>query len=201
MKIKIQKNIDNPDFVYILVDEQAWKEVHKKLFIKNLSEVFSCKTKEELEETYERVEKKRSLNYVLWHLSRKSFFIAPIREKLEKRKISPSTISYVIAKCEEYGFLDDEKEGQQYVRSQARKGVGTYLIAEKLKQRSGWDREKVRIHIDQCLSQEDQKSAIQDLIKKRYGSKNLTDPKTKQKAYNFLRRRGFPVEYILEYLQ
>ncbi|MCK4934152.1 MAG: regulatory protein RecX [Simkaniaceae bacterium] len=200
MKIKIQKNIDNPDFVYILVDEQAWKEVHRKLFIKNLSEVLSCKTKEALEETYERIEKKRSLNYVLWHLSRKSFFIAPIREKLEKRKISPDTITYVIAKCEEYGFLNDEKEGQQYVRSQARKGVGTYLIIEKLQHRSGWQREQVRSSVDKWLSQEDQKSMVHALIKKRYGSKDLTDPKTKQKAFNFLRRRGFPVEYILEYL-
>lgn len=200
MKIKIKKKIDHPEFLFILVDSNPWKEVCKKLFTSCLGKIKECKTKSELNETFDELERKVALNYVLRLLSYRSYLTDPIRDKLSEKKISPSATQYVIEKCQEYDYLNDDRESKNCIKGQLRRGVGPHLIAQKLRHKSGWQFEKIRSLTDQLVTKEEQLQTIKELIERKYSKLDLSDSKNKQKAFNFLRRRGFPPEYILDQL-
>ncbi len=201
VKINFQKNIDAPEFLFIFVDHNPWKEVCNRLFINHLVKIKKCKTKLELSETFNEVERMVALNYVLRLLSYRSYLTGSVMDKLSHRKISSTAIQYVIEKCQDYDYLNDDRESRNFIKAQLRRGVGTYLIEKKLEGKSGWQFEKIRSLTNQMITKEEQLQMIKKLIKRKYSDLDLRQLKNKQKVSNFLRRRGFSYEYILDQLQ
>lgn len=120
-------------------------------------------------------------------------------KELERRLLlkgySEETVAHVIEKLKSADFINDERFTTDWVASRiGNRPMGRSRMMWELRKK-GIDPETV----DQALEQVDDDKETQmafTLAEKKLGGKSLTDPETKRRLADFLRRRGFHWEVI-----
>ena len=134
------------------------------------------------------------LNYALRLLNRRDYPEKEIREKLIKKFGDKETqeIEAVITYLKEKRFVDDERYSENYAYFKLKRGYGKRRIEHELKNK-GIDEKLIQNAIDGACEQ------AEDVFLKRL--KQLEGKKRKRaKLYQFMLRRGFESEKIMELL-
>lgn len=137
---------------------------------------------------------KRSWNYVLWLLGRKSYTKAQLREKLRKKEATPDVINQVIARLEELKFVNDEDFASMYVQSRYKR-KGRIVLKQELSRKGVSEN-----IIDETLGTLNTETQIENataLLHKHAWRFQKEDPrKNYAKAFAFLARRGFTADVV-----
>ncbi len=134
------------------------------------------------------------LNYALRLLNRRDYPEKEIWEKLIKKFGDKETqeIEAVITYLKEKRFVDDERYSENYAYFKLKRGYGKRRIEHELKNK-GIDEKLIQNAIDGACEQ------AEDVFLKRL--KQLEGKKRKRaKLYQFMLRRGFESEKIMELL-
>ncbi len=134
------------------------------------------------------------LNYALRLLNRRDYPEKEIREKLIKKFGDKETqgIEALITYLKEKRFVDDERYSENYAYFKLKRGYGKRRIEHELKNK-GIDEKLIQNAIDGAHEQ------AEDVFLKRL--KQLEGKKRKRtKLYQFMLRRGFESEKIMELL-
>ena len=135
--------------------------------------------------------------YAMRRLSRQSMLSSALAKALQQRSISEEIIEHLIVEFTRLGYLNDEAWVEGYVRGQTRRKQGPRAIAAKLINK-GIARDEVSEVLSPLKSDEQQKSAILDLLATRYKQRDLKDQRERQKVIASLMRRGFNLSAILD---
>ena len=128
-----------------------------------------------------------------WYSERK------LREKLNKLHYPVSEIDDVIAKCREYGLVNDEALAGDFAQSQSMRGRGSRRIAMEL-YRHGLTGEAAEKALAAIAPNEENscKNALNGKLAS--WAKEPDWRKRREKAFRFLANRGFALDVIYETL-
>ncbi len=169
----------------ILVDEEEWRQIHTDIFGKK-PEIPAIPGPEELAALVDLLELQGVRKYVLNKLSRRSYPSAELEKLLAERLVSEPTVNRILTECRQYGYINDEEWTERFISAQMRKGQGPHVIQQKLRAKG----------VSAPALPNEQLSQIQALLQTKYRTKNLKDPKERQKVVASLARRGFDFDAI-----
>lgn len=194
MKISYGVKDKNRGIGEIKIDGEPWREVSVSIFGRR-PDIPNCQTLEDLEKELENLERKGALKYAIWRLSSKNYLTTELKKKLTEKGVRNSIIEEVIAKCKEYGYLNDQSYIESYVRQQILRKKGPLFIIQKLIAK-GISKHKAQEILSASDCKSDHTDAIKTLLETRYKTKNLCDFRERQKVVLSLLRRGFSLETI-----
>lgn len=127
----------------------------------------------------------------------KSYTTFELRSWLKEKGASEKDIESLLEECQRLGYIDDTQWLASFVRTQRAKRYGKRVIALKLFQKGFSEKD-----ISQALSEEggDEETAIRQLLQSRYRSRDMSDPRQRQKVIASLARRGFSLTSIQKML-
>jgi len=158
--------------------------------------------------------KERAWNYLLFLLSRRSYTVAELRERLLRRGLPEEEAEPLLERLAELRLVDDALYAEQYVSSR-KEARGRILIRQELR-RKGVDPELVDSEVEELTPQQ-QADAATALLEKNAWRYRPSEPaegddsggapddaerfarreqvyKARAKAFGFLARRGFGAE-------
>jgi len=188
--IKIE-SAEKQKFMNILVEGEVWKKIDKNLYSKHLGKIRGCSDKKSLTDLFSVLEEQVALAYVYKLLAMRGYLENQLRKKLKERCFGEKAIEAVLTSCREKGYVNDDREAQGFVEREKRRGQGPRAIQRRLKEKAGGSMEI-------SFTEEEERERLQQLVEKRFP--DLSDMKTKQRAYRFLQRRGFSDHLIREIL-
>ncbi len=190
----------NKEFATITVDGQEWKEVYRKRFRSEFSQIKAFSSLKGLEEGFPAIEQRVLERYVQNLLNFNSYFTIEVKEKLERQQFTSKAIDKVLHIMTKYGYLDDDAYKKRLIRSYQSRGYGARLIEQKLRQKL--KRDLIEEPQEIC-SDEKAKEMVKKWLKKRGVIKDANtplEPKEKQKQIAFLLRKGFSYDIVYEIL-
>jgi regulatory protein len=124
--------------------------------------------------------------------------IAELRERLlEKNWTNEEIVDYVIARLEEYGYLNDEQFAKDFAASKIRqKPQGKRVLQQKLMLKKV-PKETVDVALEKVFEETPEAELVEQAIKKRLRLKGK--PETREdtkKFYDFLLRQGFSYDLV-----
>lgn len=127
-----------------------------------------------------------------------------LREKLRKANRYPEdVIEDTIQFLKQYGYLDDEQLAARYVEAYAA-SRSVREIRQKLFQK-GFSEQVIKnslsVYCEKHDSGQAEQEAAEKLIRKKIGSRGITDEATKKKLYAFLVRKGFSYDQAAKALK
>jgi regulatory protein len=131
----------------------------------------------------------------LKRLSMQAMLSNRLIEFLKIRLVSNRAIEIVLQELNESGFINDKSYVDSFVRVQKARCLGPRAIAQKLALKGIKQNQSLKNL--EAYQPEDQKLAISHLLKTRYASRNLKDPRDKQRTIAALARRGFDFSLII----
>jgi len=193
MGLCLRDNLSDSFLIDVYWDEELLCSVYKKLFLKELSALASTPSRQEFLQVFALLETKLAKRTVVHVLAKKGYLSQELQKKLTAKGFSKAAIEHAIAFGQSGGFIDDEQELKRVIRSELRKGRGSQAILFKLKQKRVPE-EQLHLLREEILKGE--KQALEDWMRKRGISKDVSDRKQRQKLYAQLMRRGFSSEAI-----
>jgi len=126
-----------------------------------------------------------------WHLGRRDHSEKELRQKIGRKTDNQEWIDKVISECFEYGYLNDARFVENFIRSAQNRGFGVTRIKRDLL-RKGVDAQNLftNDHFDYLC-------AAATLLTVKY-NKRLANPNIKQKASAFLQGKGHTFDTILQ---
>ena len=113
-------------------------------------------------------------------------------QKLQQRGFSTQIVDTVIARCEDFGYIDDPRTAQVYVLQLKRKCFGRRYVRQALKKKRLRGATIEKILVENYPGEDEFIHADRLLEKKKKTFANLTDPrKRSDRIYRFLYSRGF----------
>lgn len=198
MKITTQLDQNPAKTFQIFLDDDPWRRGH--LSILRPAELPSqCTTLEEIEELLLQLELKGAKRYVLRRLAKQNLPSQALATLLSKKEVSSQAIEQVLADCMQGGYIDNNAWIEAYIRTQLARKMGPNVIAQKLRLK-GIPSPIITAALQIHASQDQQVEALQRLLATRYRSRDLTQPKEKQKVIAALVRKGFPLSLIFTQL-
>lgn len=122
-----------------------------------------------------------------------------IVSKLGEKGFSKEIVSEVVAFLTEAGYLNDARFARQWARSRMEtRRLGPVRLKGEL-QKKGIAPEEIMAVLG-ALSEETELPLLAEeaLLRKFKGSASLQEPKVRQRAFDFLRRKGFNTDTILK---
>lgn len=129
-----------------------------------------------------------------WHLGRRDHSEKELREKIARKTDNQQWIDTVISECFEYGYLDDARFVENFIRSSQNKGFGSTRIKRDL-QRKGIEQN----HLARVF-EDDPHDYIPDalaLLSAKY-KQRIANQHLKQKAMLFLQSKGHSFDDIFK---
>jgi regulatory protein len=182
------------DTFTLFVDMQPWRDIHTTIFGRK-PRFPKCATLNEWEAQFQELEYRAAKQYALRRLSVKSYLISELHKSLEDRFISEKNIQRVIQDCVNFGFLNDQKWLEGFVRTQLGRRLGPQAIMMKLRAK-GFSQEQAHEALSQLDTREGQQERIQHLLSTRYRKRDLSDYSTRQKVIASLIRKGYSFSEI-----
>ena len=198
--IEIKIDPENRRFLEIWVEGDKWKAVDKGLYKGHLHEISRCRSKEECTLFFSKKERQIALGYAYYLLSRRGYLKRELEEKLKAKKISDEVIQEILLKCEKQGYLDDRREISLFVKRRIERGEGPLMIAMQLRRKGKMAGEEARDCVRRLFADGEQEKQIEKWMKKRYHHNSLRDLKERQRAYRFLRGKGFDEQLVRKVL-
>lgn len=131
-------------------------------------------------------------------MSKQAYTEKQLYLKLEQRELDKEIISELILKLRELNLVNDKTYTQQYINSRKTK-KGPEVLRQELKQK-GITNELIEENISKLDNKQQQQAMLTILEKNQWRLKGNRF-KQRQKAYNFLIRRGFSKALINEVLE
>lgn len=178
--------------IYIVIEEELWKEISQKIFGKNIL-LPSVNSLIEWEHFYQKLEYEKSIAYLSHLILKRSYHSEEIKKHLLENNISLSTIALLLEKSFQWGWLNDTLWLENFLARHQK--LSFQAICFKLYQK-GISKESIASLEDKYSSAQVNNTAIVHLLQTRYRSKNLKDKTQKQKIFGALLRRGFSSEAI-----
>ena len=125
--------------------------------------------------------------------------VKEISERLKKKGFTSGIIKKTVEYLSEINYLNDEDFALAWVRTRLQlRPVGLALLRYQLRQK-GVASETIEKAFADCASQYDECEAASELaLSRRKCYRGLNAQKVKRRLYQYLRRRGFTQEAILE---
>ncbi len=197
MKISVVSG-KRPEFIKILLEGEEWLDGH--IGILGRRPQISGLNQEECEEKLRELEYKGAKRFVIRRLAKRSHYSGELREALAKRFVSTLSINRILYEFEEMGYINDQEWCQAMVRMLQSQKNGPRSIALKLRMK-GVCEELAEAAIAKVCDLGIQRENIQRLLASRYRSRDLTNPKEKQKVVAALVRKGYSFEEIFSELR
>lgn len=121
----------------------------------------------------------------------KSYTTIELRGWLKEKGAPEQIVEKLLTEFQALGYIDDQAYLASFIRVQRSRKYGPRSIALKLMQK-GFSQEEVASSLDQS----DDSETIRQLLETKYRSKNMQDPREKQKVVASLMRRGFSYNQI-----
>lgn len=136
------------------------------------------------------------LQYVYYLLGRQDYTEKKLRQKLgERYPYQAEMHDDCIAKCMEYGYVDDARFAERFVKSLINQKLGPSSIRQKMYAK-GFPGPIIDEVLPGLLDDEILLESARDWRKKWFGEGPINDIKEKQKAYAKLARKGFSSQII-----
>ena len=115
-----------------------------------------------------------------------------LRTKLREGEFPPEAIDAAIEYVRSYHYLDDARYAESFIRSR-KDEKSLFEIRMELKKRGVAD-----ALIEEALqgAEIDERKTVAWLFSKKYGKKDMTDPKIYERAFRYFGTRGFSYEDI-----
>lgn len=192
MNVEILPDDERKGVWHLSVQDDFHREIHSSIFGKRPKFSFY---NGDLAEQFSQKEFERSRYFVLKRLSQRSYSSFELRKQLEDRLVSQQTIEKVIADCVHLGYLDDQAWLEQFVRSQMLRKTGPKMIEAKLYQKKV-PKSFYEPVLSKLATNNEQKDAVQRLMRTRFRNKDLKDFKERQKVFGALVRKGYSFEIV-----
>lgn len=156
----------------------------------NLPEETLCRIRDEI---LPLRAKKRVMNL----LQRKDYTTAGLREKLREGAYPEACIEEAIAYAASYGYVDDARYAEDFIRCYLEKRSRTRIEQDLIKR--GIPRELIGEVFEKLAAEgttQNEESMIRDLLEKKNFDQKTATGQEKQRMYAFLYRRGFHIEAI-----
>tara|TARA_B100000073_G_scaffold335475_1_gene329144 strand:- start:1269 stop:1715 length:447 start_codon:yes stop_codon:yes gene_type:complete len=143
------------------------------------------------------IEKVKS--YAFWLLGLKDFTEQELKDKIIKKyeKVDLEELEKIIQYLKESGYVNDEEYAKSFIRSKYNQGYGWIRIKGDLVYKKN-----IKEHLfSEEKNNYDWFELAKEVKTRKYKEKEFSDFKEKQKAMNYLIRRGFSyeeVEYAFE---
>ncbi|WP_372880574.1 regulatory protein RecX, partial [Psychromonas sp.] len=128
----------------------------------------------------------------LWHLGRRDHSENELREKIGRKTDNQQWIDTVINECINYGYLNDARFVENFIRSSQNKGFGSKRIKADLK-RKGIPAETLFQAFAE--DQHDYQQGAASLLSGKYRQR-IGNPYLKQKAMIYLQNKGHELDDI-----
>ena len=124
-----------------------------------------------------------------------------LRQKLEHKHYDDQTITSVIEKVKEYGYLNDEQFMDSYIQSILRLNDYGYLMVKKKLLERGITRQMIEENLDRLYNSQLELEIAQRMLAKQNGDQSQQQIKSeKQKLARRLQARGFRMAVISKLL-
>lgn len=127
-----------------------------------------------------------------WHLGRRDHSEKELREKIGRKTDNQEWIDSVIDECFDYGYLNDQRFMENFLRSSQNKGFGSTRIKRDLKQKGIDTNEITNLFESNQFNYID--SAV-ELLASKY-KQRIENQLLKQKAMAFLQGKGHDFDDI-----
>ena len=143
-------------------------------------------------------EKPLAMNRALGILSHRARAKGELRERLLRAGYAGETVSEVLARLEEFGYLDDEEFARDLARAEARKKkYGPRRILGDLR-RARVDEEVAREAIEGEFAGRSELEAALEIARRRYNIGGEDPGAQARRVYGFLTRRGYSADVCAE---
>ena len=136
-------------------------------------------------------------------LARRDHSTAEMRSRLLTKGFAADAVDQAIARGLELGYLDDVRYVERLSRAllAAGRAAGPRLALEL--RRRGLAEELIGTALAAARAGNQEETALRDLIARRFPAFDYAgaDPGTRRRVVNFLHRRGFPLDRILNELK
>ncbi len=125
--------------------------------------------------------------------------VKEISERLKKKGFAAGTIKKTVKYLSEINYLNDEDFARAWVRTRLQlRPVGLALLRYQLRQK-GVASQTIERAFAECAGEYDESEAASELaLSRRRRYRGLDRQKVKRRLYQYLRRRGFTQDAILE---
>lgn len=193
IEVKVIPRTGRPQESVICIDGEEWRLIHSTIFGKKPALPQGCEDVQSFESVFTQSEIAAAKRYALRRLAARSYPSTSLRKLLITKHVSVIAADEVIAWCTKQGFINDNDWISSFVRAQAARRLGPNRIIQKLRAKG------VPEHLaEESIRGVGQQEQIRHLLQSRYGSKDLNQPKDKQKVIAALIRKGFEWEVIQE---
>lgn len=184
----------------LLIDDEEWLFVDKKLFKRKLPLLRACQSREDLERLFHKIEAELAKGYAFRLLAMRSFPTEQLRQKLQRKHFRDETIAALLDECTQLGYLNDTEVAARFVQQQIQKGRGPHFIRQELLKK-GFSPELVEEHLETLFPEDRQREALETLLRTKFSRSSFDDSKELRKVFASLVRLGFPQRLIRESLQ
>jgi regulatory protein len=177
----------------LFLDEDEWHKVHVSIFGRRPS--ISGETIVECEEVFTKLEYQGAKRFVLKRLSLRSYHSLELSAALSERLVSKETIERVLEEYSSMGYLNDQEWVASTVQRLQLQKCGPRAIEMKLRAK-GLPKESIQNAIASICKSSSQQENINRLLTSRYRSRDMANPKEKQKVIAGLMRKGYAYDQI-----
>ena len=130
-------------------------------------------------------------------LSIREHTVYQLHQKLQKKGFEAVQVEEVLDDLAQRNLVSDERFAEQYLRMRSDKGYGPVRISQEMRERGVPD-----VLIEHSLQgyEDDWQDLLQQVVKKKFGSRPVKSFNDKAKRARFLEYRGFPSAMIHDYL-
>ncbi|MBY5990559.1 regulatory protein RecX [Ferrimonas balearica] len=126
-------------------------------------------------------------------LSRRDHSREELRQKLRSRGFVASEIEQALSRADDWGYLDDARFAEGFVRYRSARGMGPIRLANELRER-GVASDIIKAAIGEC--EQDWFALCETTCERKFGRRPPTDFKSRAKVQRYLAYRGFDMEQI-----
>lgn len=189
-----------PNQFTLYINEEAYCDIHTKIFGKNPKFSLKGNSVSELTEDFHDQEYSNAKRYIFKRLAVKYYHSRELAKILQNFLVSEPTIQRILEKCQTIGFINDQEWVESFIRCRQKRNSGPQEMARKLR-----EKKVPEIEIHQALKKLDnpqlQQQRILTLLTSRYRTRDLKNGKEKHKVIGSLFRRGFDLDQIHETLK
>jgi regulatory protein len=180
----------------IFVNGELWAELDSGI----VAERGLCKgaslSHEELAEARVAGERPFAMSRALHSLGYRARSVHELRERLLRAGYAGETVSGVLARLGELGYLDDEEFARSAARDKARKRYGPRRIYGELR-RAGVGEEIAQEVVEDEFAQRSEFEEARAAVQRRYNIDERSDAQVRR-VYGFLMRRGYSASICTE---
>ena len=173
----------------IFVDGELWAELDSGVVAERGLYKGAALSHEELAEARVAGERPLAMSRALHSLGYRARSAHELRERLLRAGYAGETVSGVLARLGELGYLDDEDFARSVVRDKVRKRYGPRRIYGELR-RAGVDEEVAQEVIEEEFAGRSQLEEARAAAQRRYNMEERSDAQARR-VHGFLMRRGY----------